>query len=110
VAANVILALGQLCVAGGEDVEPYTDRLMAIIIPILEDPSVIAKRDAALKTLGFLCSSTGYVIKPLLDYPQLFDLLGKLLKGTEHNTTLKQEVMRLLGILGALDPYRRQVM
>ncbi len=86
---------------------PHVTELMAVIIQRLSDPSLI-KRDAALHTLGQVCSSTGYVISPLIDYPQLLPLLGRILK-TESNQVVRREVVKVLGILGALDPYRRKV-
>ena len=108
VAANVLLALGELACVGREDVLHHIPQLMAIILDILEDPSIAVKRDAALVSLGQICSSTGYVIQPFVDHPQLLGYLGKILK-TEQNRQTRREVMKLLGILGALDPYKRQV-
>ncbi|KDQ52943.1 hypothetical protein JAAARDRAFT_61533 [Jaapia argillacea MUCL 33604] len=106
VAAHVIMCLGELTCAGGEEVVPHVPELMGVIISKLSDPS-LAKRDAALRTLGQVCSSTGYVIAPLIDYPTLLNLLGKILKAepTQH---VRRGVIKVLGILGALDPYRRK--
>ncbi|KAI0046207.1 atypical/PIKK/FRAP protein kinase [Auriscalpium vulgare] len=106
VAANVLMCLGELAVVGAEDVQPHVPELMEIIIAKLSDPS-IGKRDAALRTLGQVCSSTGYVIQPLLDYPQLLPILGRILK-TETNQAVRRDVIKVLGIIGALDPYRRK--
>ena len=107
VAANVLMCLGELACVEGEDAMPHVPELMQVIISRLSDPSLI-KRDAALHTLGQVCSSTGYVIAPLVDYPQLLSLLGKILR-TEINQPVRREVVKVLGILGALDPYRRKV-
>lgn len=107
VAANVLMCLGELSCVGGEDVEPHVPELMNIIIAKLSDPSLV-KRDAALHTLGQVCSSTGYVIQPLLDYPQLLSILSRILK-TEPTQNVRREVIRVLGILGSLDPYKRKV-
>lgn len=85
----------------------HIGKLMQVIISRLSDPSLI-KRDAALHTLGQVCSSTGYVITPLVEYPQLLPLLGRILR-TESNQPVRREVVKVLGILGALDPYRRKV-
>ncbi|KAF9482580.1 atypical/PIKK/FRAP protein kinase [Pholiota conissans] len=106
VAANVLMCLGELTCVGGEDALPHVPDLMQVIIQRLSDPSLI-KRDAALHTLGQVCSSTGYVIAPLVDHPQLLPLLGRILK-TESNQPVRREVVKVLGILGALDPYRRK--
>ncbi|EIN09563.1 FAT-domain-containing protein [Punctularia strigosozonata HHB-11173 SS5] len=106
VAANVLMCLGELAAAGGEDVVPQIPDLMQVIMTRLAD-SALQKRDAALISLGQVCSSTGYVIAPLLDYPQLLQLLGRIMK-TESNQLMRREVIRVLGILGALDPYKRK--
>lgn len=110
VAANVLMCLGELAAVGGEDVAPHIPELMQVIISRLQDPAHV-KRDAALRTLGQLCSSTGYVISPLVDYPQLLPILGRILR-TESGSSRREvvrEVVKVLGILGALDPYRRKV-
>jgi FKBP12-rapamycin complex-associated protein len=108
VAANVLMCLGELACVGGEDAMPHVPELMQVIISRLSDPSLV-KRDAALHTLGQVCSSTGYVIAPLVDHPQLLPLLGRIL-GTEVTQQVRREVVKVLGILGALDPYRRKVL
>lgn len=108
VAANVLMCLGELACVGGEDALPHVPELMQVIISRLSDPSTL-KRDAALHTLGQVCSSTGYVIAPLVDYPQLLQLLGRILR-TEVPQPVRREVVKVLGILGALDPYRRKVL
>jgi serine/threonine-protein kinase mTOR len=107
VAANVLMCLGELSCVGGEDVKPHVPELMQVIISRLSDASLV-KRDAALHTLGQVCSSTGYVIAPLVDYPQLLPVLGRILR-TEMTQPVRREVVKVLGILGALDPYRRKV-
>jgi len=107
VAANVLMCLGELTCVGGESAQPHVPELMQVIIARLSDPSLI-KRDAALHTLGQVCSSTGYVIQPLIDHPQILPLLGRILR-TEANQPVRREVVKVLGILGALDPYRRKV-
>lgn len=108
VAANVLMCLGELAAVGGEDVTPHIPELMQVIISRLSDPAHV-KRDAALHTLGQLCSSTGYVITPLVDYPQLLPILGRILRSESARREVVREVVKVLGILGALDPYRRKV-
>ena len=107
VVANVLMCLGELACVGGEDVNPHVPELMEIILAKLADPS-IAKRDAALHALGQVCSSAGYVIQPLVEHPQLLQIFGRILK-TESNPSVRREVIKVLGIIGALDPYRRKV-
>ncbi|KAJ3547494.1 hypothetical protein NM688_g5399 [Phlebia brevispora] len=106
VAANVLMCLGELSAVGGEDVLPHVPELMEVIMARLADPALV-KRDAALHTLGQVCSSTGYVIQPLVDHPQLLQILSRILR-TEPTQSVRREVIKVLGILGALDPYRRK--
>ncbi|KAJ7696596.1 armadillo-type protein [Mycena rosella] len=106
VAANIIMCLGELSVVAGEDAVPYVPQLMQVIITQLSDPSLV-KRDAALHTLGQLCSSTSYVITPYVEHPELLQLLGRILR-TETTPIVRREVFKVLGIIGALDPYRRK--
>ena len=107
VAANVLMCLGELTCVGGEEALGDVPSLMQVIITRLSDPSLL-KRDAALHTLGQVCSSTGYIIAPLIDYPQLLAILGGILRA-DSNQAVRREVVKVLGILGALDPYRRKV-
>ncbi|KAI0395542.1 TOR kinase [Xylariaceae sp. FL0594] len=108
VAATILKAIGELATVGGEDILPYKDRLMPIIIDALQDQSSIAKREAALHTLGQLASNSGYVIDPYLEYPQLLELLQNIIRAEPQRGPLRQETIKLMGILGALDPYRHQ--
>lgn len=108
VASNVLMCLGELAVVGGTELLERVPDMMRLIIDTLQDPSHTHKRDAALHTLGQLCSNTGYVIDPLLDYPHLLELLSRALKG-EASTTVRRSIIKVMGILGALDPYKRQV-
>ncbi|ODV94288.1 hypothetical protein PACTADRAFT_4233 [Pachysolen tannophilus NRRL Y-2460] len=107
VSSSAITAMGELSVVGGEDLKPFIGDLMPIILETFQDQSSSFKRDAALKTLGQLASSSGYVIQPLLDYPQLLGMLVNILK-SETSPIIRRETVRLLGILGALDPYKHR--
>lgn len=107
VAANILMCLGELASVAGEDSTVHIQELMQLIMASLSGSSPI-KREAALHVLGQICSSTGYVITPLMDQPQLLPLLGKILR-SETTQAVRREVVKVLGILGAMDPYRRKV-
>ncbi|KAG4221829.1 hypothetical protein PC116_g29695, partial [Phytophthora cactorum] len=109
VAATILKAIGELATVGGEDMLPYKDKLMPIIIAALKDHASNVKREAALHTLGQLASNSGYVIDPYLEYPELLDLLQYIIRTEPQRGPLRQETIKLMGILGALDPYRHQV-
>lgn len=108
VASTTLKAIGELATIGGDELLPFIPELMPIIIDALQDLSSQSKREAALHTLGQLASNSGYVIQPYLDYPHLLDLLVNITK-SEQQGSLRKETIKLLGILGALDPYRHQV-
>lgn len=108
VASSILNTLGELARVGGEDVLPQLDPLMSLILDTLHDQASTQKRDSALRTLGQLSSHAGYVIDPYLDHPSLLGLLISLLK-TEPAQHTRREVIRVMGVLGALDPYRHTV-
>lgn len=108
VAATILKAIGELATVGGEDMLPYKDRLMPLIIDALQDQSSNPKREAALHALGQLASNSGYVITPYLEYPQLLELLQAIIRTEGQRGPLRQETIKLMGILGALDPYKHQ--
>jgi FKBP12-rapamycin complex-associated protein len=108
VVSAVLGALGELAAVSGEDIAPHLDELMPLIMETLQDQSSSAKRDAALKTLGQLASNTGFVIDPYIKYPALLNILINILK-TEQSVAIRRETVKLMGILGALDPYKHKV-
>ena len=107
VSSAIIRAVGDLATVGGTDMLPFIPQLMPTIMDALQDLGCQARRDSALRALGQLASNSGYVIEPYVDYPQLLDLLVNIIK-TEQQGSLRRETIKLLGILGALDPYKHQ--
>lgn len=106
VASAIMLALGELAKVGGEDTLPRLDEYMSLIIEMLHDQASLQKRDAALHTLGLLSSHSGYVIEPYLKYPTLLPTLINILK-TENVVATRRETVKVMGILGAVDPYKQ---
>lgn len=51
--------------------------------------------------------STGYVVAPYLEYPQLLGVLLRML--SEGAPAARREVMRVLGTIGALDPHTHKL-
>jgi Domain of unknown function (DUF3385) len=101
-------AVGELCIVVREEILPYGDLLMPQIISSMYDPSSRRKQEMAVKTLGQLVSATGQVVKPYLQYPQLLpralDLLFKNAATTPW--TLRMQILRTVGLLGALEPHK----
>eukprot|EP00727_Mastigamoeba_balamuthi_P000853 m51a1_g10765 putative protein atypical group (2524) ;mRNA; r:20614-29506 len=112
VASCVLSALGDLAVVGGEELAPHTADLLPFIIETLHDQSSmakrVAKREIALRTLGQLIRSTGAIDKAVREYPELLDLVvGEL--ATERSGSIRTELLKVLGILGAVDPYKHKL-
>ncbi|KAI8891642.1 armadillo-type protein, partial [Globomyces pollinis-pini] len=108
VASKVLTAVGELAHVGCQDLSPYIDTLMEVIMETLQDQSSASKREAALKTLSHLASNTGWVVEPYLKYPNLLGVLISILK-TEQTHVIRRETMKVMGVLGALDPYRHKI-
>ncbi|ORY05502.1 FAT-domain-containing protein [Neocallimastix californiae] len=107
VASESLKAIGELALIG-EEMIPYLDDLFPMIIETLQDQSNMTKREVALKTLGQLASNTGYIIEPYIKYPNLLNILIGILK-TEQNMDIRRQTLKVMGILGALDPYKHKM-
>ncbi|KAF8309257.1 phosphatidylinositol 3-kinase [Clavulina sp. PMI_390] len=107
ISSRILSCIGNLARVGGEDLTPHINDIMSIILDTLQDQSSAPRRDAAIKALGSVCSNTAYVIEPLKDHPILLGLLTRILRG-EQNQQMRRETIKVMGILGALDPYSSQ--
>ncbi|GIX92206.1 hypothetical protein CEXT_19061, partial [Caerostris extrusa] len=117
---SVLAAIGEQAQVSGTEMRKYLDQLMPIVLDMMQDSSSLPKEslqswiqpkqvhDVALWTLGQIIESTGYVIEPYKKYPNLLELLLNFLK-TEQSSTIRREAIRVLGLLGALDPFKYKV-
>ncbi|XP_060066726.1 serine/threonine-protein kinase mTOR-like [Ylistrum balloti] len=108
VTISVLAAIGELAQVTGTEMRKRMDELLPIIIDMLQDSSSLQKRETALWTLGQLVESTGYVIEMYKKYPNLLEILLNFLK-TEQSPGIRREVIRVLGLLGALDPHKHKL-
>lgn len=109
VVAHCVTGIGELARAAGEELVPEIDTLVTLLISMLSDQTSSIKRNASLKTLGQLASNCGAVIKPYTDHPQLMVILFRMLR-TETNQPTRLELIRTIGMLGALDPFKHKVL
>lgn len=100
--------IGEICKVMKQDITPYSDQLMPLIITNMHDHSSRRKQEMSVRTLGQLISATGQVVRPYLHYPELLPKALDLLFLTSLNTpwSLRMEVLRTLGLLGALEPQK----
>ncbi|ELU01654.1 hypothetical protein CAPTEDRAFT_155489 [Capitella teleta] len=104
----VLMAIGELAQVSGVEMRRWMQDLLPFILEFLQDSSSLQKREVALWTLGQLIESTGYVVEPYQKYPALLEVLLNFLK-TEQSLSIRREAIRVLGLLGALDPYKHKV-
>ncbi|CAF4994048.1 unnamed protein product, partial [Rotaria sp. Silwood1] len=105
--SNVLMALvrtvGEQAQVCGIDLDQRVHDLFPILINMMQDTSNYRKREVALWTIGQIVESCCYVIEPLQKYPILLDVLLQFLKSPE--IPFRRETIRVLGFLGAIDPY-----
>ncbi|ONK75400.1 uncharacterized protein A4U43_C03F16460 [Asparagus officinalis] len=104
IVTGVLSTVGELAKVGGFEMRKNIPELMPLIVEALLDAAAVMKREIAVATLGQVVQSTGYVIAPYNEYPLLLGLLLKLLNG-ESAWSTRREVLKVLGIMGALDPH-----
>ena len=98
--AAAIATIGELMEIGGPATRLHVPELLVLLMQALKSN---ATRDIAVITLGKLVKHSGYVVAPYADHPQLLPLLLRMV-ATEKGTK-RENVLRTLGILGALDPH-----
>ncbi|EDW03717.1 serine/threonine-protein kinase Tor [Drosophila grimshawi] len=110
VVLNVLRTIGDLAEVNGgsNEMELWADELLSILLEMLGDAGSPDKRGVALWTLGQLISATGRVVSPYHKYPVLIDILINFLK-TEQRRSIRRETIRVLGLLGAMDPYKHKM-
>ena len=104
-------ALGELSLVMGQEILPFVDELMPVIVSNMQDQSSKLKQERAVKTLGQLVSATGCVVRPYLEFPMVLPgALDTLYKNTAATNTapwsFRREILRTLGLIGALEPHR----
>ncbi|KAJ2945763.1 hypothetical protein O0L34_g605 [Tuta absoluta] len=108
--AAILKAIGDLAEVngGGNALNQWLPQVMAIQLEILSDPNQLEKRSVALWSFGQVIAATGHVVTPYMEFTNLMDMLLGILK-TEQQSSDRRETIRVLGLLGALDPYKHKV-
>ncbi|CAD6976866.1 unnamed protein product, partial [Tilletia controversa] len=112
VAARAIECLGELAKIGGDDLSKSVKDIIALVVDELNANTTAgstSKRDAALRTLGLVVSNCGYEENPYLQHRALLGNLIKILR-TEQAPEIRRESIRVMGVLGALDPFRYKLL
>ncbi|RWS29930.1 hypothetical protein B4U80_02742 [Leptotrombidium deliense] len=105
---SILAAIGAQAQVSGIEMRNYVDELFPIVLEVIQDSSSLPKREVGLWALAQLVDSTGYVVEPYWKYPQLLDILLNFLK-TEQSQAVRREAIRVLGLFGAVDPYKHKL-
>ena len=101
----MLQTLAHLASIGSSLLIPHLPTLLPLIIPLIEDRSSLVSKEIALRALTQVILHTGHVITPYIQWKGLMRVLLNLLRvGVAWG--VRREVMKLIGVLGALDPYR----
>jgi len=105
-ASSVLATLGELSEVGAWHITPHLQELLPLIINTLQRQAGVERQEVAVRTLGQLVKNTGFVIDPYEQHPELLTTLLSILNaGAAVPWRFREEVLRTLGTLGALDPY-----
>ncbi|OLY85598.1 Phosphatidylinositol 3-kinase tor2 [Smittium mucronatum] len=106
-ASRYLDIISSLAIVGREDLIPYTEEIIEIVIEALSDQSSMIKRLAGMKTLSNCARYCGMVSKPFIDHPKLLDTLINMFKN-EENDAVRSQIIIVIGNIGAVDPYEYQ--
>ncbi|KAI8609347.1 hypothetical protein BC830DRAFT_1151012 [Chytriomyces sp. MP71] len=107
--AKAMSVIGKLADSDGGGLLLHYDHIVPLAIAMLQDHSSGNKRLAALITLRKIFNNNCVAISPLLQFSNLLDILLTLLK-IEDCTIIRMASLNLIGILGALDPYKHSLL
>ena len=108
ISSRALIAVGELGQVAGSAIDDHIPGFITVILQILKDQLSQSNRENAVRVLGQLCQSAGYVVQPYDDYPGLMTTLFTMLSEGK-SASLRRETVRVLGILGALDPWREKM-
>ena len=107
----VVAALGELSIVdSGTCLVPQIDILLTRISKLIDEKGAVKRQTMALKALGQIIGTTGYVIRPYLSHPELLKGIIRIIQksdgapGDAVSHELRLEATRTFGILGVVDP------
>ena len=103
-ASSIVTVVGQLASQSGAETIQHFDTVIPFLIESMQDFYYIKLKHTSLWALGQIIGNNGYVIEPYKKYPNLLDILLGFLQ-TETSTQIRHETIRILGLLGAIDPF-----
>jgi len=94
----------EISIVDPDATKPYIGKIFPLILESVKDQSDYQKREVGLNTLIAIIENTGFVVKPYFFYPELLQIIRNLVK-SEKDAAVRKLVLRLIGVIGAVDPY-----
>lgn len=105
VASAILSTLGELIRVNPSELSQYYKDIIPILLNCLQEDVPAPKKKAALFVLEEFTKDENMVIDPYKTFPQLLPLLLNLLGSTQLDAETREQTMKTIGRLGALDPY-----
>ena len=103
-ASSIVTVVGQLASQSSPDAIQHFDTIIPFLIESLQDFYFVKLKNMSLWALGQIIANTGYVIEPYKKYPNLLEILLNFLQN-ETSMEIRRETIRILGLIGAIDPF-----
>lgn len=103
-ASSIVTVVGQLASQSSAETTQHFDTVIPFLIESMQDFYYVQLKHTALWALGQIIANTGYVIEPYIKYPNLLEILLGFLQ-TETSSQIRRETIRILGLIGAIDPF-----
>ena len=102
--SSILTVISEISKINADAIKPYLGDLFPLILECIKDMTSSTKRKEAIRTLISIIENTSFVVKPYFYFPVLFEVIQNLVS-TESNQDIRKHILRLIGTLGAVDPY-----
>jgi FKBP12-rapamycin complex-associated protein len=102
--SSTLMVISEIAKVNSGAIKPYLGELFPLCLMCIKDQSSSLKRHMALVTLISIIVNTGFVVKPYFYFPELLNTITDLVS-TEQNPKIRKLILKLIGTLGAVDPY-----
>uniref|UniRef100_A0A5F8HCW1 Serine/threonine-protein kinase mTOR n=1 Tax=Monodelphis domestica TaxID=13616 RepID=A0A5F8HCW1_MONDO len=109
---NVLATIGELAQVSGLEMRKWVDELFIIIMDMLQDSSLLAKRQVTVSTISLHCLRKGFICmahRKNIRAGRAMLYLWLQCTGGWFTSLPHTQAIRVLGLLGALDPYKHKV-
>ncbi len=103
-ATAMLTVLGELAESLGVSISAQLQILLPVLIDMIQKQSAAStRREVVYRVLGKICQGGGFVSDPFVRFPTMLTSLLQVVR-SDPDKGVREEVLRLIGIVGALDP------